>query len=87
LCRVETNGQLKEKLDGDQQSKFYLKFTIKEKTKGTLIDAHQAFVRFTESNSGKEIVFLAQSSKNQYSAEVVSSENFNLKKKRKTHEF
>lgn len=47
-----------------------MKFSIKEKTKGSLIEAHQAFVRFTEANSGKDIVFLAQSTKNQYSAEV-----------------
>lgn len=68
LVKVEANSQ--HKLDADQQSKFYLKFAIKEKSKGGLIEAHQAFVRFTESKSGREIVFLAQSTKGQYSAEV-----------------
>ena len=70
INRVEANSV--QKLDADQQSKFYLKFAIKEKTKGSLIEAHQAFVKFTESKSGREIVFLAQSTKGQYSAEVVS---------------
>jgi oligosaccharyltransferase complex subunit delta (ribophorin II) len=69
------------KLDGDQQSKFYLKFAIKEKSAKTvkLIEAHQTFVRFTHQTSQKEIVFLAQSKNSQYSAQVdftTNSKNF-----------
>lgn len=70
------------KLDGDQQSKFYLTFSIKEKaSKATAkpIEAHQTFVRFTHQNSQKEIVFLAQSKNGQYSAQVdltTNSKNF-----------
>jgi hypothetical protein len=63
---------LKEKLDADQQSKFYLKFNVKDKSKGSLLEVHQAFVRFAEVKTGREIIFLAQAnSGKQYSAEVV----------------
>ena len=75
LVKIEQNAQLKDKLDADQQSKFYLKFAIKEKSKGALIEAHQAFVRFTEVKSRKEIVFMAQATNKQYSAEVDFASN------------
>jgi len=71
LTKLEENAQLKEKLDADQQSKFYLRFGIKEKSKGSLVEAHQTFVRFSDVKSGREIVFLAQAtSGNQYTAEI-----------------
>lgn len=44
----------------DKQTKFTLKFNIKEHEKKTLVEAHQAFVKFTESKSGREIIFLAE---------------------------
>ncbi len=69
LQKVEGNNQLK--LDGDQQSKLFVKFNVKDRVKGTNKEAHQTFVRFTHVKSGREIVFLAQgSSGNQYAADV-----------------
>lgn len=71
LTKLSENEKLKEKLDADQQTKFYLKFQVQDKVKNSLIEAHQAFVRFSEAKSGREIVFLAQANSNkQYSAEV-----------------
>lgn len=76
LVKVEANTQLKEKLDADQQSKFYLRFAIKENSKNGLIEAHQTFVRFADVKTGREIIFLAQANTNkQYSAEVDFSTN------------
>jgi oligosaccharyltransferase complex subunit delta (ribophorin II) len=66
--KVEGNKQLK--LDGDQQSKLFVKFNVKDTVKGTNKEAHQTFVRFTHVKSGREIVFLAQASSNQYAADV-----------------
>jgi oligosaccharyltransferase complex subunit delta (ribophorin II) len=70
LTKLEENKQLSNKLEADQQSKFYLRFGLKDKSKNSFIEAHQAFVRFQEKKSGREIVFLAQPANNQYSAEV-----------------
>lgn len=70
LSALQENQKLKEKLEADQQSKLYVKFSVKDKLKGTSLEVHQAFVRFFEAKSGREIVFLAQSSNNQYTAEV-----------------
>jgi oligosaccharyltransferase complex subunit delta (ribophorin II) len=78
LQKVEGNNQLK--LDGDQQSKLFVRFNVKDRVKGTNKEAHQTFVRFTHVKSGREIVFLAQtSSANQYAADVdflSNSKNF-----------
>lgn len=71
IFSLAVNEQLKEKLDADQQSKVYLNFQVKEKSKNTPIEAHQAFVRFTDIKTGREIIFLAQSGQNkQYTAEI-----------------
>lgn len=48
------------KLEADQQSKFMLKFSLKDQAKNTAIEAHQAFVKFTDTKSGREIVYLAE---------------------------
>jgi hypothetical protein len=51
-----------------------LKFSIKDKVKGTLRAAHQTFVRFTQVKTGRDIVFLAQAnSGNQFTAEIVTN--------------
>jgi oligosaccharyltransferase complex subunit delta (ribophorin II) len=73
LYRLEENKSLNTKLDADQQSKFYLKFGVKDKLKPTAtLEPHQAFIRFTHVKSGRDIVFLAQSTATggQYLAEV-----------------
>ncbi len=72
INRLEENTKLKERLDADQQSKLTLKFSVKEKSKGSFMEVHQAFVKFTETKSGREIIFLAQAGlTKQYSAEIV----------------
>jgi len=76
LTKLEENTKLKEALDADQQSKLTLKFSIREKSKGSLMEVHQAFVKFTETKSGREIIFLAQAGlTKQYSAEIDFSTN------------
>ena len=73
INRLEENTKLKERLDADQQSKLTLKFSVKEKSKGSFIEVHQAFVKFTETKSGREIIFLAQAGlTKQYTAEIVN---------------
>ena len=68
---MEDNGRLK--LEADQLSKLTLKFAVKDKTKGNLLEVHQAFVKFTETSSRREIIFLAQAGlSKQYTAEIVS---------------
>jgi len=83
LTRLEDNQKLKDKLDADPQSKLTLKFSIKEKSKGNLIEVHQAFVKFTETKSGREIIFLAQAGlSKQYTAEIdfgSNAKNFQYK--------
>lgn len=73
LNKVKENIKLK--LEGDQQSKFYLKFSVALKSKGTPFEVHQAFVRFTHSLTKREIIFLAQLANNKYSAEVDLAKN------------
>lgn len=76
LVKVEENTKLKEKLDADQMSKLYLKFSVKEKSTNTQMEVHQAFVRFSEASSGREIIFLAQPGVNSvYGAEIDFSAN------------
>ena len=57
--------------DADQQSKFIVKFMIREKSKNAAVEAHQAFLKFT-SATGREIIYLAEAGlAKQYSAEIV----------------
>ena len=52
-------------------SKFYVKFSVKDQAKQET-EVQQAFVRFSEAGTGREIVFLAQPGVNSvYSAEIV----------------
>lgn len=64
-------------LDADQQSKFKVKFSLKDAKKGSLIEAHQVFVKFTEIASGREIIYLAETglTKN-YEVEIVKLNNY-----------
>jgi len=71
LTRLEENNKLKERLEADAQTKLTLKFVVKEKSKGSLVEVHQSFLKFTEVKSGREVIFLAQAGlSKQYSAEV-----------------
>jgi len=60
LTKLEENKSLGSKLEADQQTKLYVKFTVKDKVKSSTLEAQQTFVRFTHVKSGREIVFLAQ---------------------------
>lgn len=59
-------------LNGDQNSKVYIRFGIKEKISGKFTDANQVFVKFSKANSDREIIFLAEqsASSKQYSCDV-----------------
>jgi oligosaccharyltransferase complex subunit delta (ribophorin II) len=77
LTKLEENKSLESRLEADQQTKFFLKFNLKDKLKANqLIEAHQVFIRFTHVKTGRDIVFLAlPSSAKQYAAEVDFSTN------------
>ncbi len=63
-------------LEADQQSKFTAKFEVRDQTNNNMIEAHQAFLRFTEVKSGNEIIYLAETSLNKaYTVEVDFSTN------------
>ena len=59
-------------LSGDQNSKVYIRFAIKEKTSGKLTDANQVFVKFSKANTDREIIFWAEqsASSKQYSCDI-----------------
>jgi hypothetical protein len=53
-------------------TKFSVKFSLK--SKNSLIEAHQTFVKFTEAKSAREIIYLAEAGlSKQYSAEIVGA--------------
>lgn len=59
---MEENKGLTSKLEADQQTKLRVKFTPKDKlNQKTNLEPQQAFLRFVHVKSGREIVFLAQS--------------------------
>lgn len=72
LTNLEENKSLTSKLEADQQTKLYVKFSVKDKLKPTLkLEPQQTFLRFTHVKTGREIVFLAEStSDGQYQADV-----------------
>jgi hypothetical protein len=74
LAKLQAGIKLKDKLEGDQNSKVYVKFGIKEKSSGKLTEANQVFVRFSNLNNDREIIFLAEqnAATKQYSSDVVS---------------
>jgi len=72
---VKFEGSVK-KFEADQQSKFSVKFGVKDQNKGNLVEAHQAMLRFTEVASGREIIYLAETgSTKAYTVEIDFSTN------------
>lgn len=67
---IQANQKLQQKLEADQQSKLYVRFSVKDKLKGSNLEVHQAFLKFSEAKSKREIIFLTQYSNGQYSADV-----------------
>lgn len=69
-----TGKQLK--FEVDQQSKLTLKFGVKDQKKNSLVEAHQAFLKFTEVKSGREIIYLAETGLTKtYSVEIDFASN------------
>ncbi|CAF0791471.1 unnamed protein product [Adineta steineri] len=69
-----------EKLELDYHQKLVLKFQIKDKRTGEFIRVQQAFLRFTNKKSNKEIIYLAEAtdgSNSQYKVEVDLQTNAN----------
>ena len=68
LKPAKTGAKLEFK--GDQNSKVYIRFGIKEKLSGKLTDANQVFVRFSKGE--REIIFLAEqsASNKQYTSDI-----------------
>ena len=63
-----------EKLELDYHQKLTLKFQIKDKQSNEYLRVQQAFLRFTNKKSKKEIIYLAEAStgaNSQYKVEVV----------------
>ena len=75
LKKIAAGSKLKDSLNGDQNSKVYIRFSIKEKSTGKLSEANQVFIRFSNAKSDREIIFLAEqsASNKQYSSDVVSN--------------
>lgn len=70
--RLTPGTKLTEKLNGDVNSKVYVKFGLKDKSNGNLVEANQVFVKFTNQNNQREIIFLAEqnTATKQYNADV-----------------
>jgi hypothetical protein len=65
---------LSDKLELDYHQKLALKFQIKDKRTGEFIRVQQAFLRFTNKKSRKEVIYLAEAATGanaQYKVEVV----------------
>ncbi len=76
-----------DKLQIDYHQKLVLKFQIKDKRNDEFIRVQQAFLRFTNKKSKKEIIYLAEATNgvnSQYKVEVVRLKTlffFNIKKR------
>lgn len=78
---MEENKSLQTKLEADQQSKLFVRFSVKDKLKpATSLEPQQTFLRFSHVKTGREIVFLAQqASGGQFQADIdfaTQSKNF-----------
>ncbi|XP_071041016.1 dolichyl-diphosphooligosaccharide--protein glycosyltransferase subunit 2 isoform X1 [Parasteatoda tepidariorum] len=55
-----TYPQKSVKLDVDNHQKIFMKFALKDKNAKTALVAHQAFVQFTNQETGQEVVFVTE---------------------------
>ena len=72
--RLTYPNALSEKLDLHSHQKLIIKFQVKDKRTGEYVRAQQAFIRFTNKKSKKEIIYLAEAASGataQYKAEMV----------------
>jgi oligosaccharyltransferase complex subunit delta (ribophorin II) len=72
--RLTHPNVLSDKLELDYHQKLILKFQIKDKQNDEYLRVQQAFLRFTNKKSNKEIIYLAEATggaNSQYKVEVV----------------
>ena len=73
--RLTYPNALSDKVDVDYHQKLTVKFQIKNKQNDEVIRAQQAFLRFTNKKSNKEVIYLAEATSGanpQYKVDVVS---------------
>jgi len=76
--RLNYPNVLSDKLEADYHQKLIVKFQIKDKQTEEFLRVQQAFLRFTNKNSNKEVIYLAEATggvNTQYKVEVVMIEN------------
>jgi oligosaccharyltransferase complex subunit delta (ribophorin II) len=74
IFRLNYPNAQSDKLELDYHQKLTLKFQIKDKQSDEYLRAQQAFLRFTNKKSQKEIIYLAEATNganSQYKVEVV----------------
>jgi hypothetical protein len=79
-----------DKLELDYHQKLTLKFQIKDKNSDEYLRAQQAFLRFTNKKSNKEIIYLAEAvngANSQYKVEVVILITQRRRRKKNKHHF
>lgn len=72
--RLNYPNALSGNLELDAHQKLIVKFQVKDKQTEEFVRVQQAFVRFTNKKSNKEVIYLAEASSGanpQYKAEVV----------------
>ena len=73
--RLTYPNALSDKVEIDYHQKLTVKFQIKNKQNDEVIRAQQAFLRFTNKKSNKEVIYLAEATSGanpQYKVDVVS---------------
>ena len=74
FCRLTYPTGVSGKLEVDFHQKLTVKFQIKDKQSGEFIRTQQAFLRFTNKQSNKEVIYLAEATGGvnaQYKVDVV----------------
>lgn len=75
VCNVRLQHPAKatNEIEVDNHQRLTLKFQLRDKTSGSLIAAHQTFVRMVQHKSQQEVIFVAEpDSANTYKLDLVS---------------
>ena len=76
ISRLNYPNTLSDKLELDYHQKLIVKFQVKDKQTDEYLRVQQAFLRFTNKKSNKEVIYLAEATggvNSQYKVEVVCS--------------
>jgi hypothetical protein len=76
FVRLTYPNVLSDKLEIDYHQKLTIQFQIKDKQNEEFIRAQQAFLRFTNKKSNKEVIYLAEATNgvnSQYKVDVVGT--------------